>query len=107
MYTARAFDFKSQVRRMSTDSFVDYPQSVNEVRSARSGNAADWTPREVLIQILRDIDSGTIQPDALIVSFRQKVERGFRTSFSAACPDSGVMLALLEQTKFRIWKDSL
>lgn len=92
---------------MPTDSFTDYPQSLNELRCARSGNAADWTPREALIQMLRDIDSGTIRPDALIVSFREKVERGFRTSFSAACPDSGVMIALLEQTKFRIWRDSL
>lgn len=92
---------------METESFTHYPQSLNEVRSARSGNAADWTPREALIQILRDLDSGAIQPDALIVSFREKVGRGFRTSFSASCPDSGVMIALLEQTKFRIWRDTL
>lgn len=92
---------------MSTESFTDYPRSLNELRTARSGNAADWTPREALIQMLRDIDSGVIAPDAMIVSFREKVERGFRTSFSAACPDSGVMIALLEQTKFRIWRDSL
>lgn len=92
---------------MSTESFANYPQSLNEMRSRRSGNAADWTPRDALIQMLRDIDSGTIQPDALVVSFREKVELGYRTSFSAACPDSGVMLALLEQTKFRIWRDAL
>lgn len=92
---------------MSTDSFVNYPPSVNELRSARSGDAADWSPREALIQMLRDIDAGVIKPDALIVSFRERLERGFRTSFSAACPDSGVMLALLEQTKFRIWRDAL
>jgi hypothetical protein len=89
------------------DSYIKYPRSVNELRAMRSGNAADWSPRDVLLQMLREIDSGVISPDALIVSFREKVERGFRTSFSAACPDSGVMLALLEQTKFRIWKDSL
>lgn len=92
---------------MSTESFTNYPHSVNELRSRRSGNAADWGPRDALIQMLRDIDSGAIQPDALVVSFREKVERGFRTNFSAACPDSGVMLALLEQTKFRIWRDAL
>lgn len=92
---------------MSTESFTNYPQSLNELRSRRSGNAADWSPRDALIQMLRDIDSGVIRPDALIVSFREKVEQGFRTSFSAACPDSGVMLALLEQTKFRIWRDAL
>lgn len=92
---------------MANESFSDYPQSLNEVRSRRSGNAADWTPRDALIQMLRDIDSGLIQPDALVVSFREKLDQGFRTSFSAACPDSGVMLALLEQTKFRIWREAL
>lgn len=92
---------------MSTESFSDYPRSVNELRCARSGSAADWTPREALIQLLRDIDEGVVKPDALVVSFREKVERGFRTSFSAACPDGGVLIALLEQTKFRIWRDSL
>jgi hypothetical protein len=92
---------------METDSFSDYPQSVNELRAERSGNAADWSPREALLQMLRDIDAGTVVPDALIISFRVKVGRGYSTSFSAACPDSGVMLALLEQTKFRVWRDSL
>lgn len=92
---------------MSNETFINYPQSLNEMRSRRSGNAADWTPRDALIQMLRDIDGGAIKPDALVVSFREKVERGFRTNFSAACPDSGVMLALLEQTKFRIWRDAL
>lgn len=92
---------------MSIDSFGNYPQSVNELRCLRSGNAADWSPRDVLIQVLRDIDAGVMHPDALIVSFREKVERGFCTSFSASCPDSTVMIALLEQTKFRIWRDSL
>jgi hypothetical protein len=73
----------------------------------RSGNAADWSPRDVLLQMLRDIDARVITPDALIVCYREPVERGVRTNFSAACPDSGVMIALLEQTKFRIWKDAL
>lgn len=90
-----------------TDSFSDYPLSLNELRSRRSGNAADWTPRDALIQMLRDIDSGVIRPDALVVSFREKLEQGFRTNFSAACPDSGVLLALLEQTKFRIWREAI
>lgn len=92
---------------MTTESFVNYPKSINELRSRKSGDASDWTPRDVLIQMLRDIDSGAIAPDALIVSFREKLETGFRTNFCAACPDSGVMLALLEQTKFRIWREAI
>lgn len=92
---------------MPQDSYVNYPHSVNELRAARSGNAADWSPREALLQMLRDIDSGEIKPDALLVSFREKTERGFHTSYCAACPDSSVLIALLEHTKFRIWRDWL
>jgi hypothetical protein len=92
---------------MPTDSFTNYPQSLGAARSRRSGNAADWTPRDALIQMLRDIDAEVIAPDALVVCFRESVPQGFRTHFSAACPDSGVLLALLEQTKFRIWRDAL
>jgi hypothetical protein len=66
---------------MASDSYANYPPSVNEVRSMRSGNAADWSPREALIQMLRDIDSGAIQPDALIVSFRERVGCNYRTNF--------------------------
>ncbi len=92
---------------MPQDSYTNHPHSVNELRALRSGNAADWTPREALIRVLRSIDDGKIKPDAVVVCLREKVDGGFHTSFSAACPDSGVMLALLEQTKFRIWTDSL
>lgn len=92
---------------MSTESFSNYPRSLNEMRSRKSGNAADWAPRDALIQMLRDIDNGIIAPDALVVSFREKLDQGFRTNFCAACPDSSVLLALLEQTKFRIWREAL
>lgn len=50
------------------DNFADHPLSIAEIRADKSQNATDWTPRDVLIELLRDIDSGAIAPDALIVA---------------------------------------
>jgi hypothetical protein len=89
---------------MKSGSFAGYPRSVNEWRARRSGDAADWSPREALIAVLRSLDEGVLQPDALVVCYREQREHGSRSSFVAACPDCTVMLGLLEAAKFRIWE---
>jgi hypothetical protein len=49
-------------------SFKDYPQSVTEVQSDMQGDASLWTARDVLIAMLRDIDSGEIpMPDQFVI----------------------------------------
>jgi hypothetical protein len=89
---------------MITDSYANYPRSVNELRSHRSGNAADWSPREMLISLLRDMDSGRIKPESMVVAFRERLDTGYRTDFHAACPDATVMTGLLETAKFLVWR---
>jgi hypothetical protein len=49
-------------------SFANYPKSVMELRSEKSDAAADWTPRDVLIDVLRSIDQGKVKPEALIAA---------------------------------------
>ncbi len=88
---------------MIKDTYADYPRSVNELRSQRSGNAADWSPREMLITLLRDLDAGSIKPESMVVVFRQKRHPGYRTDFSAACPDGTVLVGLLETAKLMAW----
>lgn len=51
-------------------SFAGHPQSIAELRSDKSRRADDWTPRDVLIDTLRDLDEGKISPDVLVVMFR-------------------------------------
>lgn len=89
---------------MTLDTYADYPQSVNELRCARSGNAADWSPREILIQLLREIDAGRLKPEAFVAVYREKREGGYWTDFCSSCPDSQVMLGLLESAKFLMWR---
>lgn len=51
----------------STEDFSEAPVSIGEVRSDRSNLAKDWTPREALVSMLRDIDSGKRNPEELMI----------------------------------------
>ena len=47
--------------------YKDHPPSVTELRSEKTNDAADWTPRDALITALRDIDSGRQEPTCLVI----------------------------------------
>lgn len=82
------------------ESFKDYPRSVKDARSDKTGEAKDWNPRDVLIDALRDIDSGKIVPDALMVVYRHRQADGTTgTGFSAASPDGYTTCALFDYGK--------
>lgn len=82
---------------MTDKSYADEPQSITELRSDKTQNAADWTPRDALISVLRGIDSGEIETDALVVCFRTKhAERGHTsTHYRSAGPDPHVTYGLM------------
>jgi hypothetical protein len=86
----------------SDENFADAPQTLGEIRSDRDGSAASWSPRDVLIRLLRDIDSGKLPlMDALIVSYREKLPDGrVNAYYSVASPDIHVSLGVLDRTRF-------
>ena len=89
-----------------SEDFSNYPPSIGEVRSDRSRNAADWCPRDALIECLRSIDSGDINPDAIIIVRREKVEPGSTiTVYSAAAPDIHTSIGMLEYTIHKLMRD--
>lgn len=47
--------------------FARYPQSITELRASETNDAREWTPRDVLIDVLRKLDAGEIHPDHLVV----------------------------------------
>lgn len=85
---------------MSDDNFASYPKSIGEIRAASSALAKDWSPREALIAALRDIDSGKADPDALVITWRERGQEV--TQFLAASPDGLVTLGLLERAKMQV-----
>lgn len=55
------------------DSFADAPVSISELRSNKTDRARDWTPRDVLISLLRDIDRGEVKIDIMVVCMAQRI----------------------------------
>ena len=55
---------------MSDEDFTNYPQSLAEVKAQNEKDATAWTPRDVLLGMLRDLDSGAIEAKELVVSYR-------------------------------------
>jgi hypothetical protein len=82
--------------------FADRPVSVGEARSDRTGDGAQWTPRDVLVKTLRMIDSGEISPDVLVVAYGQQIE-GRRTGhFWQSTQDGMLSLGLMQSTIFKM-----
>lgn len=76
--------------------FSDYPQSLTAYKAAKSDCAADWTPRDVIIEVLRQMDSKEITPDALFVVFRNRKPNGdAQNGYSVAGTDGNVTLGML------------
>lgn len=44
-------------------------ETIGGLASDRTGRGCDWTPREVLIDVLRQLDAGEIDPDTLLVGW--------------------------------------
>lgn len=85
------------------ENFSNHPVSLAAVRAEKSGNGADWTPRDALIDILRQIDSGEIEPDALIVCYAKNETRtgGFCT-YSVSSPNALTTLGMLARCISRV-----
>ena len=90
--------------------FADYPKTLGEHRSDKSDQANDWTPRDALIAMLRDIDSGAASPDNLIivwsVGHTRKDKPGNAAGFLTSNQDGIVaMIGEMERTKHAILAD--
>lgn len=85
--------------------YSDYPVSITEMKSDITGDAKDWTPRDVLISLLREIDSGQLDISAVVVAFRA-VSDGNPVQYRVASPDPILTLGLLERVKNRLMNNT-
>lgn len=87
----------------SDKSFAGHPQTVSELRANRDANASAWTPRDVLVSVLRDIDEGKFAPDALIVIHREFKSPGHTSShYAASAPDVHATMGMLAYAQFQV-----
>jgi hypothetical protein len=72
--------------QLTFESFADYPSSVQEKRAIEGRDARQWTPRDALINILRDIDQGKLNPYAMVIHWKTAVDGGpgYRVGFAVA-----------------------
>lgn len=81
-----------------TDNYSDHPKSIAEIRSDATQDAKDWTPRDVLIDLLRQIDGGELKPDALLVVYSKPDE--IRPGFSLSSPSITHTIAMVANFTF-------
>lgn len=88
-----------------TDSFAEHPISIAEARSSKTDLARDWSPRDVLVALLRDIDKGDLDIDAVVVFMRPRAKGGgfpFRCTYRVSSPDYYTTLGLVEAGRNRM-----
>ena len=85
------------------ENFANYPRSIADIKSDRSGNSLDWKPRDALIDMLRDIDSGQQNPQTLIIVYKTLKEDGhYKLGYvSAGVPSVHEGVGILAETIHR------
>lgn len=81
--------------------FKEHPKSIAEIKSSKTNRGSDWTPRDALIALLRDIDAGQIALEAVFICAKVKgSEPGFsRPFYSVAAADPADALGTIEMAK--------
>lgn len=89
-----------------TEDFSNEPKTITEIKAERDQNGTIATPRDALIGMLREIDSGNIKVDTVYICFREQSvdgnvhRRGFRRGGLGGWQED---LALLEGARLDIW----
>lgn len=89
---------------MSSES-KDYskePVSLAEARAQKAKNASLWAPRDALIDVLRRIDAGEVNPEAILIVYRFKEGEDRFTEWTRSGDNEAVFIGMLEQAKIGI-----
>lgn len=82
---------------------TDYSQYPVSLAERREGDSSKWSPRDALIKALRDLDSGAIQCDSLVIIAKTKGTDGAPfPKYYAAMPDVIAALGLIELFKLQL-----
>jgi len=86
------------------DDFANHPVSITEARSRMNDDAAVWTPRDVLIHVLRLIDGGEWDPQMLVVISSRVEGSTADTRYSVSSPNPLVTLGAIERARALLTK---
>jgi hypothetical protein len=91
---------------MIPDNFADHPKSITEIRSDKSRRASDWTPRDVLVSLLRDIDSGERKVTSVVVAIMNEEEGAVSCSYLCSTRTHTETLGIMTHALFAINRDT-
>lgn len=84
--------------------FANHPKSVGELKAERDEDSRTWAPRDALISLLREIDSGLTTPTDLVICYieRDPEDGGTKSRYLNATSDLPTALGLLNRIQFRL-----
>ena len=85
-----------------TEDFSNHPPTIGELQRQRTDSCDAGTPRDILIEMLRDIDSGIANPTAMVICYREDIGVEQYSRFLSACPDGLVAQGLLSRIIWRM-----
>lgn len=53
-----------------TETFAEAAPTLGERRASKSSSGADWSPRDLLVRMLRDHDSGAMRLESVVVAYQ-------------------------------------
>jgi hypothetical protein len=88
--------------------FANAPQTITELRADRECDGSKWTPRDALISVLRDIDSGKAKVDTVFIAYREMDGDKCFSRFTTAFPDTvHTALGVVEMAKAKVLLEAL
>lgn len=79
------------------ENFARHPITISEMRARKSGESVDWTPRDVLLWLLRNIDQGEVGPPRQLIVVMEHESGG--VGYAAATKDTLSRLGLMDVAK--------
>lgn len=64
--------------------FADHPISLAERRANDAADAGKWSPRDAILSVLRDIDSGKLKVETVVIAMLTVNPEGKATKYAVA-----------------------
>jgi len=81
--------------------FRSYPKTIGEIKTKKTNDASDWTPKDVLIHVLRNIDSGT-EITKIVICYEYKDKDATCFGYLKAIKSISEACALLDIVKHKL-----
>ena len=88
------------------ENFAGHPETIGSIRAMKSKSGADWTPRDVLIDLLRAIDDGSLRVDTIFVACGKCDGNLTQTSYAQSGKNLWEAQGMIETARRKMWEES-